>query len=91
METSPCGLCFSLPLLCKKIVECNCERDSTETHRTQEQVVPRYSLETIIIILIILWLLGAFVVPFAGGLIHLLLVIVLVVLIVRLLNGRRGL
>ena len=51
--------------------------------------MPRYSLETIILVLVILWLLGAFVIPVAGGLIHLLLVIVLVVVVIRLLQGRR--
>jgi hypothetical protein len=51
----------------------------------------RYSLETIIVILIILWLLGAFVAPFGGNLIHLLLVIVLVVVVLRLLRGGRAL
>ena len=47
-------------------------------------------LWTIIVILLILWLLGAFVVPFGGSLIHLLLVIALVVLIYNLVTGRRG-
>jgi len=49
----------------------------------------RYSLETIILILVILWLLGAFVAPFGGDLIHLLLVIILVVVILRLVRGGR--
>lgn len=49
----------------------------------------RYSLETIIVILVILWLLGAFVAPFGGNLIHLLLVVVLVVVILRLVRGGR--
>lgn len=49
----------------------------------------RYSLETIIVILVLLWLLGAFVAPFGGNLIHLLLVIVLVVVVLRLLRGSR--
>lgn len=62
--------------------------DSTATPRP-EVSVPRYSLETIVLILVILWLLGAFIVPFGGGLIHLLLVIILVVIVVRLLQGRR--
>jgi hypothetical protein len=44
-------------------------------------------LETIIAILLILWLLG-FVVGYGGGLIHLLLVIALVVIIIRVLQGR---
>ena len=41
-------------------------------------------LITIIVILLILWLFGAFIRPFGGGLIHLLLVIVLILLILRL-------
>lgn len=41
-------------------------------------------LWTLIVILLILWILGAFVRP-VGGLVHLLLVIALVLLIVRLL------
>ncbi|MGH7559517.1 MAG: lmo0937 family membrane protein [Gemmatimonadales bacterium] len=46
-------------------------------------------LETIAVILIILWLLGM-VSGFAiGGLIHILLVVALVVVILRLLQGRR--
>jgi fatty acid desaturase len=45
-------------------------------------------LETILIILVVLWALGLFAFH-AGGLIHVLLVIALVVLIVRLLQGRK--
>jgi hypothetical protein len=50
-------------------------------------------LETIIIILLILWALGAFVMPMqaVGGLIHLLLVVVLIVVVLRVLQGRRPL
>ncbi len=51
--------------------------------------MPRYTLETIILVLLVLWLLGAFVMPFGGNLIHLLLLIVLVVVVIRLLSGRR--
>lgn len=49
-------------------------------------------LETIIVVLLILWLLGAFVTPLPaiGSLVHLLLVVVLVVVVIRLLR-RRGL
>jgi len=45
-------------------------------------------LWTIFVILLILWLLG-FSFHIAGGLIHLLLVIALVVLIFNLISGRR--
>ena len=45
-------------------------------------------LWTIFVILLVLWLLG-FTMHVAGGLIHLLLVIALVVIVLRLLTGRR--
>lgn len=51
--------------------------------------MPRYTLETIILLLLIFWLFGAFVFPFGGDLIHLLLLVVLVVVVFRLLQGRR--
>ena len=46
-------------------------------------------LWTILIILLVLWALGFLVFHVAGGLIHLLLVIAAVVLVVRLIQGRR--
>jgi Family of unknown function (DUF5670) len=45
-------------------------------------------LWTIFVILVILWLLG-FSFHIAGGLIHLLLVIAVVVLVINLISGRR--
>jgi hypothetical protein len=45
-------------------------------------------LETIVVLLLILWLLG-FTLHVAGGLIHVLLVIALVVVVLRLVQGRR--
>jgi hypothetical protein len=50
--------------------------------------MPRRTLETIVIILIILWLLGWLAFPIGGSLIHLLLVVILVVVVIRLLQGR---
>jgi hypothetical protein len=50
--------------------------------------MPRYTLETIILVLLVLWLLGWVVVPVGGNLIHLLLVLILVVVLIRLLQGR---
>jgi hypothetical protein len=46
-------------------------------------------LETILIILVIAWALGFFAFHVSSGLIHVLLVIAAVILIVRLLRGRR--
>lgn len=45
-------------------------------------------LWTIVVLLVLLWLLG-FTMHIAGGLIHVLLVIALVVIVLRLLSGRR--
>jgi len=45
-------------------------------------------LWTIVVLLLILWLLG-FTMHIAGGLIHILLVIALVVIVINLLSGRR--
>jgi hypothetical protein len=47
-------------------------------------------LWTIFVVLLVLWLLG-FSLHVAGGLIHLLLVVALVVLVINLLSGRRAL
>jgi hypothetical protein len=45
-------------------------------------------LWTIVVLLLVLWLLG-FTMHVAGGLIHILLVVALVVIVLRLLTGRR--
>jgi hypothetical protein len=46
-------------------------------------------LLTIAIILLILWALGAFAFNVGGGLIHLLLVIAVIVVLYRIITGRR--
>jgi len=46
-------------------------------------------LETLAIILVILWLLGLVTSYTMGGFIHILLVIAVVVILVRLIQGRR--
>jgi hypothetical protein len=51
--------------------------------------VPRYTIELVIVVLLLLWLFGAFISPIGGNLIHLLLVVILVVVVFRLLMGRR--
>ena len=48
-------------------------------------------LWTIVVILLVLWLLGAFVIPVGGALIHLLLIVALVVGLIQLFTGRRAL
>ena len=45
-------------------------------------------LETIIVILLVLWLLGLVTGQLFGGVLHLLLVVALVVFVIRLLTGR---
>ncbi len=46
-------------------------------------------LETIIVVLVILWLLGMVTSYTMGGLIHILLVIAIVVVLLRVIQGRR--
>jgi hypothetical protein len=46
-------------------------------------------LWTIFVVVLVLWLLG-FSLHIAGGLIHILLVVALVILVINLVSGRRG-
>lgn len=46
-------------------------------------------LMTIVVILLIMWLLGMITANAMGGLIHILLVVAIVVLLVRVISGRR--
>jgi hypothetical protein len=46
-------------------------------------------LWTIVLILIILWILGMVTSYTAGGLIHILLVVAIIVIVVRLIQGRK--
>ena len=48
-------------------------------------------LWTLAFILVVLWLLGMLTSYTAGGLIHILLVVALVVIVIRLFQGRRSL
>jgi hypothetical protein len=48
-------------------------------------------LYTIAVILIVLWLLGFFAFHVGSGLIHILLVIAIIVVLVRVIQGRRAL
>lgn len=46
-------------------------------------------LETIAVILVVLWALGFFAFHVGGGLIHALIVIALIIIVLRLLKGRK--
>jgi hypothetical protein len=48
-------------------------------------------LETIIVILLVLWLLGMVTSYTMGGLIHILLVVAIIVVLLRVIGGRRAL
>ena len=48
-------------------------------------------LYTIVVVLLVLWLLGNVTAYTAGGLIHILLVIAVIVVIVRVIQGRKPL
>jgi uncharacterized membrane protein YtjA (UPF0391 family) len=47
-------------------------------------------LWTIFVILLVLWLLGLVTGTTFGGLVHILIVIAIIVLVIQLLQGRRG-
>ncbi len=46
-------------------------------------------LETIVVVLVLLWLLGLVSSYTMGGLIHILLVVAIVVILIRVIQGRR--
>ncbi len=48
-------------------------------------------LETIVVVLLILWVLGLVTSNAMGGLIHILLVIAIVVILIRVIQGRKPL
>ncbi len=48
-------------------------------------------LWTLFVVILVLWLLGFLAFHVAGGFIHLLLIVALVVLVIQLLSGRRAL
>lgn len=47
-------------------------------------------LETIIVLLLVLWLVGLVTKNMFGGILHLLLLVAVIVFVVRLLTGRRA-
>lgn len=44
----------------------------------------------LVLLLLVFWLVGGFIVPVGSGLIHILLVIVVVVVLYQVITGRRG-
>ena len=53
--------------------------------------MPRRTLEILIIVLLLLWLVGWLAIPTLGSMVHLLLVVLLIVILIRVLQGRRPL
>jgi len=50
--------------------------------------MPKYALEVLVFILVVLWLFGL-IVPFAGNFIHVLLILILCVVALRVIQGRK--
>jgi Family of unknown function (DUF5670) len=63
--------------------------DRARTLKSSDRKKEIDMLWTIFVVLLVLWLLG-FSLHVAGGLIHLLLVVALVVLVINLVSGRRS-
>jgi hypothetical protein len=66
-------------------------RDWRRGHTLLLFVKGTHMLNTIVIVLVILWLLGVSTAFTAGGLIHILLVIAIVVVLLRVIQGRNPL
>jgi Family of unknown function (DUF5670) len=65
-------------------------RNDTCTHRFQRLTLEiRIMLETIAVVLLLLWALGLVTAYTMGGFIHVLLVVAIVVVLVRVIQGRR--
>jgi hypothetical protein len=74
-------------------------RFAQETHHLDGQLLERYGkhkrsvvmLWTLVVILVLFWLLGILTSFTYGGLIHILLVVAVVVVVIRLFQGRQSL
>jgi Flp pilus assembly protein TadB len=62
-----------------------------DTKERKPKLGGNYMLWTIFVILLVLWLLGLVGGYAFGGLIHILLVVAVIILVVNLVSGRRGL
>ena len=57
--------------------------------QTKTKIVMGNLLYLIAVVLVILWLLGYFVYPLGGGIIHILLVIAIIAVLFRVIGGNR--
>jgi cell division protein FtsB len=60
-----------------------------EQSQTNKQRGVRNMLWTIAVVILVLWLLGFTLLPAAGGLIHILLVIAVIVVVMQLVSGKK--
>jgi hypothetical protein len=67
-----------------------CRRQSAYCGTSYTREETRDMLETIIVLLLILWLVGLVTSNTFGGILHLLLLVAVVVFVIRLLTGRRA-
>lgn len=64
--------------------------DITLSSETPFERIEHRMLETLVVVLVVLWLLGMVTSYTLGGLIHILLVIAIVVVLLRVIQGRRA-
>ncbi len=76
-------------LYCKTPKQSTAVRHAAQPERVQDHAKEHAMLGTIALILVILWLLGLVSSYTLGGYIHILLVIAVVVILFRLIQGRR--
>jgi hypothetical protein len=73
-----------------EVVSDRCRRQLSNAARHIQGRKLRDMLETIIVLLLILWLVGLVTSNTFGGVLHLLLLVAVVVFVIRLLTGRRA-
>lgn len=66
-------------------------RVHNDTDATDRKPYDRYMISTILIVLLILWVLGLATSYTLGGLIHILLVVAIIVVLLRIINGQNPL
>ncbi len=87
MDTTPAA---ATQIIASGMAYAQCRRTPRHLARQQPSYGGLIMLWTIVVILLILWLLGVVAFP-VGNLIHILLVIAIIVVLIRVIQGRRPL
>jgi hypothetical protein len=73
------------------VLDCTGEGVHNDTDSAEAKPYDGYMISTILIVLLILWVLGLATSYTLGGLIHILLVVAIIVVLLRIINGQNPL